>query len=43
MIPATNVPWNETSRFSTEPVPPGPAKPRATITFGEVPPPVPFG
>ena len=41
--PGDERPVEETSRFSTEPVPPGPAKPRAAITFGDVPPPVPFG
>ena len=38
MTPATNVPWNEPSRSSGAPFAPGPAKPRATITFGVVDP-----
>ena len=43
MTPATNVPWNERSRSSGALFAPGPAKPRATITFGVVAPPGPFG
>jgi hypothetical protein len=42
MIPETNVPWKESSRFSVSLFAPGPAKPRATMTFGLVPP-GPFG
>ena len=43
MTPATNVPWNDCSRSIDPPPVPGPAKPFATITFGVVPPPGPFG
>src|SRR5262245_17350426 len=43
ITPATNVPWNERSRSSGALLAPGPAKPRATITFGVVEPEVPFG
>ena len=43
MTPATKVPWNESSRSSGALFAPGPAKPRATITFGVVEPVVPFG
>ena len=43
MTPATYVPWNELSRSSGALFAPGPAKPRATITFGVVEPVVPFG
>ena len=40
---ATNVPWNDSSRSSGALLAPGPANPRATITFGDVPPRRPFG
>src|SRR6476620_2286836 len=43
MTPATKVPWNDLSRSSGALFAPGPAKPRATITLGEVPPLGPFG
>ena len=43
ITPATNVPWNDCSRSIEPPPVPGPAKPLATITFGVVPPPGPFG
>ena len=43
ITPATNVPWNESSRSSGALFAPRPAKPRATITFGVVEPLVPFG
>src|SRR3970040_642099 len=43
MIPATNVPWNDWSRSSGELFAPGPAKPRATMTFGVVDPLGPLG
>ena len=43
MIPATCVPWNDCSRSSGELFAPGPAKPRAAITFGVVEPVMPFG
>ena len=43
MTPATKVPWNELSRSSGALFAPGPAKPRATITFGVVDPVAPFG
>ena len=43
MTPATKVPWNELSRSSGALFAPGPAKPRATITFGVVDPVGPFG
>ena len=43
MTPATKVPWNDCSRSSGALFAPGPAKPRATMTFGVVDPPGPFG
>ena len=43
ITPATKVPWNDCSRSSGALLAPGPANPRATITFGDVPPTPPFG
>ncbi len=43
MTPATCVPWKELSRSSGVEFAPGPANPRATITFGVVDPVCPFG
>ena len=38
MTPATKVPWNELVAVERRAARPGPAKPRATITFGVVAP-----
>jgi hypothetical protein len=43
MTPATNVPWKDCSRSSGALLAPGPAKPRATMTFGVVAPLGPLG